>query len=250
MFEPTTEAEIVDLVKNSSGVRFFGAGHSFNDGIVSDNVLVSLDNYKGVISKDLENKRVTFKGGTRIREIAQLLLQDKLAFRALPSHDAQSIAGIISTDVHGTGRDWGFVSDLVKSIKLVDGKGDVHELKPSDDLFKAAIGGIGAVGIISEVTVKAVDRFNVEQKVEMSNVSFVKENFDRIFEKNKHFSLYLFPFTKRCQINTWNPTDKEQSFLGPLREFISIAKDSLLSAWFGGFMADTGLLPEVVAVRL
>ncbi len=243
--QPTTEAEIVDLVKNSSGVRFFGAGHSFNDGIVSDNVLVSLDNYKGVVSKDLENKRVTFKGGTRIREIAQLLLQDKLAFRALPSHDAQSIAGIISTDVHGTGRDWGFVSDLVKSIKLVDGKGDVHELKPSDDLFKAAIGGIGAVGIISEVTVKAVDRFNVEQKVEMSNVSFVKENFDRIFQKNEHFSLYLFPFTKRCQINTWNPTDKEQSFLGPLREFISIAKDSLLSAWFGGFMADTGLLQKL-----
>lgn len=242
---PTTEQEIVALLKSSSGVRFFGAGHSFNDGVVADSTLVSLDDYRGVVSKDLAQKQVTFKGGTRIREIARLLLGDGLAFGALPSHDAQSIAGIISTDVHGTGRDWGFVSQWVVRFKLIDAQGNVHVCKPSDELFKAAIGGIGAVGVISEVTVQAVDRFNVEQKVELSNLSFVRENFDHIFQRNKHFSLYLFPFTQRCQINTWNPTGKKKSFLGPLREFLSISKDALLSAWFGGFMADTGLLPKL-----
>jgi hypothetical protein len=58
-------------------------------------------------------------------------------------------------------------------------------------------------------------------------------------------SLYLFPFTDKCQINTWNTTDKTKSFLGPIREFLSISKDALLSAWFGGFMADTGILPRL-----
>ena len=85
---PASEEEIVALVKNSSGVRFFGAGHSFNDGIVADETLVSLDKYKGVLWKDLEAKQVAFKGGTRIRECAKLLLDDGLAFGALPSHDA------------------------------------------------------------------------------------------------------------------------------------------------------------------
>ena len=242
---PTTEEEIVNLVKNSTGIRTFGAGHSFNDGVVADDTLVSLDNYRGVIWKDLANKRVAFKGGTRVREAAQLLLADGLAFGALPSHDAQSLAGIMSTDVHGTGRDWGFVSELVVSLKLVDGRGDVHTCRPEDDLFKAAVGGIGAVGIITEVVVQAVERFNVEQKVELSNLTFVEQNLDQLLAQHEHLSLYLFPFTDRCQINTWNSTKKHTSFLGDFREFVSISLDALLAAWFGGLLAGTGLLPKL-----
>lgn len=226
-------------------MRLFGSGHSFNDGVVADDTLVSLDNYKGVVWKDLEKKQMAFKGGTRIREIAKILLDNGLAFSSLPSHDAQSIGGILSTDVHGTGRDWGFVSQLVVSLKVIDGKGDVHQCFPSDDLFKAAIGGIGTVGIISEVAVQAVDRFDIEQKVEMSTFTYVRNNLNSLLAKHEHLSLYVFPFADKCQINTWNSTKKKKSFLGPLREFLSISKDSLLSAWFGGFMAHSGLLPRL-----
>jgi D-arabinono-1,4-lactone oxidase/FAD binding domain len=243
--QPATEAEIVELVRNSSSLRCFGSAHSFNEGVVADDTLVSLDRYSGVVWKDLEKKQLCVRGGTRVRDVARLLLDEGLAFGALPSHDAQSIAGILSTDVHGTGRDWGFVSQWVVSLKLIDGTGNVHECQPSDDLFRAAIGGIGAVGIISEVVIQAFDRFNIEQKVELSNLSFVKSNFDRLWQGNAHLSIYFFPFTDRCQINTWNPTPKKQSFLGPLREFLSISMDALLSAWFGGFMAYARLLPTL-----
>jgi len=242
---PTTEEEIVNLVKTSKGIRVFGAGHSFNDGVVADDTLVSLDKYRGVLRKDAAKKQMAFKGGTRVREVARLLLEEGLAFGALPSHDAQSIAGILSTDVHGTGRDWGFISQWVVSLKLVDGRGDIHVLKPEDDLFKAAIGGIGAVGILTEVVVQAVDRFNVEQKVELSDASFVENNLDMLLRKHTHLSFYLFPFTNKCQINTWNPTTKPKSFLGDLREFVAISVDALLAAWFGGLMAGTGLLPKL-----
>lgn len=243
--QPTTEEEIVNLVKQATGIRLFGAGHSFNDGVVADATLVSLDKYRGVIWKDIPNKRVAFKGGTRVREVAKILLADGLAFGALPSHDAQSIAGILSTDVHGTGRDWGFVSEWVVSLKVVDGKGEVHVCQPTDDLFKAAIGGVGAVGIITEVVVQAVERFHVEQKVELSNSSFVENNLDRLLQEHTHLSLYLFPFTDKCQINTWNPTRQPKSFVGDFREFVSISLDALLAAWFGGLMARAGLLPKL-----
>ena len=245
--QPTTEQEIVDLVKRSKGIRFFGAGHSFNDGVVADEVLVSLDRYSGLISKDLAKKQICVKGGTRVRDVVKLLLDYDLAFVAQPSHDAQSIGGILSTDVHGTGKDWGFVSESVVSLKLIDGHGDIYECKPGDDLFKAVIGGIGAIGIISEVVVQGVDRFNIHQKVEISDLASVQKRFYELLE-NKHCSLYLFPFTDRCQINTWNPTTKEQSFLNTVREFVSISKDALLSAWFGGLMAITGLLDDLSSV--
>ena len=95
--QPSSEAEIVDLIKNSTGLRVFGAGHSFNAGVVADDTLVSLDRYQGVISKDLDKKQVALKGGTRVRDVSQLLFDVGLAFASLPSHDAQSIALQTST---------------------------------------------------------------------------------------------------------------------------------------------------------
>jgi FAD/FMN-containing dehydrogenase len=246
--QPANEKEIVELVKNSKSIRVFGSGHSFNGGILVDETLVSLDNYNGVIWKDLENKQLAVKAGTRVRDVIKELMANGLALAAQPSHDAQSIAGILSTDVHGTGRDWGFVSESVVKLKLIDGRGEVQECEPADDLFKAAIGGIGAVGIIVEVVLQGVDRFNVEQKVEITDLSYVESNFERLLQENEHFSLYLFPFTEKCQINTWNRSDREKSILGTLREFAAISIDALMAAWFGNFVAYTGLLPAVSTV--
>ncbi len=243
--QPTTEAEIVELIRTSRQLRVFGSAHSFNGGVVVDETLVSLDRYSGVISIDREKKQMTVKAGTRVRDVVRALLDERLAFAAQPSHDAQSIAGILSTDVHGTGKNWGFVSESIVKLKLVDGKGEIFECEPSDDLFKAAIGGIGAVGIILEVVVQGVDRFNVEQITEISDLSFVENNIEQLLEENDHFSLYLFPFTSKCQINTWNKASQGQSMWGTVREFLSISKDALLAAWFGNLVAYTGLLPAL-----
>ncbi len=133
--QPRTEEEIVNLVKSSNKIRLFGSGHSFNAGVVTDGTLISLDKYSGLIWKDLEKKQIAVKGGTRVRDVVKILLENGLAFKALPSHDAQSIAGILSTDVHGTGRDWGFVSETVVSLKIIDGRGDIHECLPTDEIF-------------------------------------------------------------------------------------------------------------------
>ena len=248
-FRPTTEREIVKRIGDSRSVRVFGSGHSFNTGVVSDHTLLSLDDYSGLVQKEPGKKQVAVKGGTRVRDVVKLLLKEGLAFRALPSHDAQSIAGILSTDVHGTGNvhgtenEWGFVSQSVMRLKLIDGKGEVHVCEPTDDLFKAAIGGVGALGIITEVMVQGVERFTVEQRVQTANLSFVKQNLERLIENNEHLSLYLFPFTDKCRINTWNRTDKKQSVLGDLREFARTSADALAAAWVGNLIAYTGLLP-------
>ena len=243
--KPTTEEEIVELIKNAGSVRVFGSGHSFNSGVVSDETLVSLDDYSGLVWKDLDKKQVAVKGGTRVRDVVALLIEEGLAFRALPSHDAQSVAGILSTDVHGTGRDWGFVNESVVGLKLIDGKGEVHECVPEDDLFKAAVGGIGAVGVISEVVVQGVERFDVEQKVQTRTLASVEEELDQLLQENEHLSLYVFPFADKCRVNTWNRTHREPSALGDLREFVRISIDALGAAWLGNLIAYTGLLRKV-----
>jgi hypothetical protein len=241
--EPSKEEEIVRIVGSSAKVRVFGAGHSFNEGNVSDQVLISLDNYSGLVSKDLANDQITVKGGTRVRDVVRLLAQDGLAFAALPSHDAQSMAGILSTDVHGTGRDWGFISSSVVRLTLLDGNGATIACDPADDLFKAAIGGVGAVGIILEVTIQGVPRFNINQRVDIRDLDVVKRNLDTLLGTNDHFSLYLFPFSDQCQVNTWNRTDQPHSPNADIREFCNISLDALLAAWVGNLLAYAKLLP-------
>lgn len=243
--EPASEDELRHLVLSSRRLRVFGSAHSFNAGVVTDATLVSLDRYAGVVDANRRDDQLTVKGGTRVRDVAAALLERGLAFSALPSHDAQSIGGILSTDVHGTGRNWGFVSEHVVALKVMDGRGEVHQVVPSDDLFQAAIGGLGAAGIILEVTVRAVPRFNIEQRVEVSDLGYVERHFDRLHAENEHLSLYLFPFTEKCQINTWNRTSRPQSRLGDVREWAAISIDALLAAWFGSLIAYTGLLPRL-----
>ncbi len=250
--EPRSEQEIVQIIGESRSVRVFGSAHSFNGGVVSEDTLMSLDAYSGPAGGaperdrgDRDAGRLRVKGGTRVRDVVELLLARGLAFEAMPSHDAQSIGGILSTDVHGTGVRWGFVSDSVVGLKIVDGNGDTHECGPSDDLFKAAIGGIGAVGVITEVTVEGVPRFNVEQRVAIEDLAYVQHNLERLLAENDHLSLYLFPFSTKCQVNTWNAARRGRSALGGLREFLSISADALLAAWIGNLLAYTGLLPKL-----
>ena len=238
---PETETEIVNLVRDAQRIRFFGSGHSFNSGVVSDETLVSLDRYAGIVK--IEGDLVTVKGGTRMRDVTRMLLENGRAFEALPSHDAQSIAGILSTNVHGTGRDWGFVGEMVERLRIIDGTGAIHDVTPADDLFRAAIGGIGAVGIISEVTVRTVERFNVEQCFKLVPREEVEANLDAMLAKHKHLSLYIFPFAKVCQVSTWEPTTNSQTFMDDLREWLAISFDALNAAWFGNLMAYTGFLP-------
>ncbi|HEX6383059.1 MAG TPA: FAD-binding protein, partial [Anaerolineae bacterium] len=243
--QPATEEEIIELIRRPGSLRVFGSAHSFNSGVVTEGTLVSLDKYSGVIWLDRERKQLAVKGGTRMRDVIKALYDEGLAFAALPSHDSQSIAGILSTDVHGTGREWGFVSESIVSLKLINGKGELLECQPSDPLFKAAVGGVGAVGVIVEVVVQGVDRFNVAQKVEVSELAFVEKNLDRLLQENDHLSLYLFPFTDKCQLNTWNRTVQKRSYFGSLREFLAISKDALIAAWFGNLAAYTRLLPAI-----
>jgi FAD/FMN-containing dehydrogenase len=241
--EPSKEEEIVRAVRDAAKVRVFGSGHSFNEGDVSDQLLISLDNYSGLVSKDLANSQITVRGGTRVRDVVKLLAQDGLAFAALPSHDAQSIAGILSTDVHGTGSAWGFVSSSVVRLTLLDGNGAIIVCDTADDLFKAAIGGVGAVGIILEVTIQGVPRFNINQRVDIRDLDEVKRSLDTHVATNHHFSLYLFPFSDQCQVNTWNRTDQPHSPAADIREFCNISLDALLAGWVGNLLAYTRLLP-------
>lgn len=83
----------------------------------------------------------------------------------------------------------------------------------------------------------------VRHGVDICDLQEVRRSLDTLVATNDHFSLYLFPFTDQCQVNTWNHTDRPDSWGADIREFCNISLDALLAAWMGNLLAYTKLLP-------
>lgn len=98
---PVSLKEIQELVKhardNKRRVRVVGAGHSRSPIALSEDMYISLDKYEGLTGIDEDAMLASFKGGTRIRKINEILRSKGFSLSILPAIDEQTIAGAIST---------------------------------------------------------------------------------------------------------------------------------------------------------
>jgi FAD-linked oxidoreductase len=211
---PVREEEIVEIVRRAATekkkIRLIGSGHSFTPLCVTDNYLISLDKYQGLISVDKDNRLATVKAGTKINTLNLLLDAHGLALENMGDIDVQSIAGAISTGTHGTGSELGNVSTQVQSLKFVDGRGDVRVCSRNEDpeLFRAAAISLGSLGIITEVTLKCELSYNLAIQVRKRKLSELMEEYPALNRKNRHFEYYWFPNTDYAMTKELTITDE------------------------------------------
>src|SRR5262252_6133946 len=157
--QPATEAEVSDLVKDAAAkggrIRTTGAGHSWAQFVVTDKTLLQLDKLKKALIADITKQRFTVQAGVRLKDLVEMLALDGLALRNMGSITEQSIAGAISTGTHGTGIRLGNIPTAIVGLNLVTGTGDVLKITEADkDLLNAARVSVGALGIITQVTIQ------------------------------------------------------------------------------------------------
>jgi L-gulonolactone oxidase len=199
---PRTEQQLVDIVKEarSAGtcVRTQGAGHSFNSLLLTKDTLVSLDALERPIT--VQGNRVTIPGGMRLKCAIEQLRKRGLAFRNLGSITEQSIAGAFSTGTHGSGLRLGAIPTQVVGVRLVTGNGDVHTITENDtrDLAAARI-NLGALGIITEVTLECVPDYKLEYSAYLTRLDDVLGEIDALNSENDRVVLWwtLMPLVPR-----------------------------------------------------
>lgn len=209
---PSSEAEIVDLVRRCAAagrkLRVVGAGHSFTPLVQTDAVLMSLDRYQGLEHVDRERGVATIRAGTRLKALGALLFAHGLAQENLGDIDVQSIAGAISTGTHGSGLGFGSLSTQVIGLTLVTASGAVMECSEQHNraVFKAAQVSLGALGIISRVTLRLVPAYRLVYTWDKQPLATTLAHFDHAIRAHRNFEFYWFPYTTTTQIKMLDVT--------------------------------------------
>lgn len=207
---PSTEAEVQKVVQRAAEqrrkIRLIGTGHSFTPLCATDDILISLDNYQGLITADRETCQATVKAGTKLHKLGEVLFAEGLAMENMGDIDAQSIAGTISTGTHGTGKAFGTISTQVVGLRLVNGKGEIVACSPTENpaLFKAAQVSLGALGVITAVTLQCVPAYKLQLQNRQEPLAAVLETVAERISQNRHFEYYWIPYTQTAWTKTSN----------------------------------------------
>jgi len=235
--QPTSEQEICEAVAKARHLRVVGGGHSFNSSPISEEMLLSLDRYDRILNVEKDRKVVKVQAGIRLRDLGEKLTGLGLALPCLGSTNAQSIAGLVSTDLHGTGRDHGFLSEQVNSLRIVDASGKAQTYQKDSPVFRAAFGGIGCAGVITEVELQCVDAFHLCKTVKIISRQQAENCTDQLIAENDHVSFYYVGSVKAdsVRMNCWNRTSEPCSRSKTLNKLSTELGDMLYSGYIFGF---------------
>jgi L-gulonolactone oxidase len=205
---PAGEEEIAAIVRAAAErgehVKVIGSGHSFTDIGCTDGCLIKLDRYNKVLEVDRDAATITAQAGVTILELSDALAHFGLAMENMGDVGYQTISGAISTATHGTGERFRNISSQVLALSLVLADGTVLRCSPDLDpeAFKAAQVGLGALGVLSTVTLRCVPAYNIHSVQEPRRIDELLDQFDELCKQNDHFELFWFPHTEWAQAIT------------------------------------------------
>ncbi|KAL9103695.1 MAG: hypothetical protein Q9163_001289 [Psora crenata] len=183
-------------------IALTGCGHSPSDLTCTSSWLVNLDHMDEILHADKETNVVFMQAGIRLRDLGRKLReQHGLAMPNLGSIDHQSIAGAMATATHGSSTRHGLLSQSVLGLKIMLANGKVvscsKEQRP--DLFRAALVSLGALGIITEVTLQAVPAFDIEWTQTLHPLKEIVGDWEKDIWTAKEFTrVWWMPYMKRC----------------------------------------------------
>lgn len=239
---------IQDSIDNNERMRAYGSAWSLsNVAHQQDRMLFNARlNIKQEIKDDnlheltphLAENLFLFQCGTTVKEISEYLFDRGKSLKACGASNGQTIAGAISTGVHGAAIEDGSIQDCVVGLQLIIGPGanDIvyleRESEPAlndefavsihakpirhDALFNAALVSLGAFGIIHGVVVEAEDLYLLKRyvkKISKADAMQIAETMDfqnanfRIDEEVKPDGKVNEPYHYKLYINPYKPAE-------------------------------------------
>lgn len=216
LYSATSLEDLRSFVRGQSGVKVLGTRHCFNDIADSAGCLLSLQPMERIVALDPAASTVTIQGSISYGQLAPYLEGRGFALKNLASLPHISVAGACSTATHGSGETNGNLATAVSGLQMVTAAGDVVELsrRQNGETFHAAVVGLGALGVITRITLDLQPTFTMRQYVyENFPLKSVEDHFDSV--EASAYSVSLFTdWQNQIVRGVWikSRTEKDQAF--------------------------------------
>ncbi|MCW5909117.1 MAG: FAD-binding protein [Chitinophagales bacterium] len=209
-FQPETETEIAEVVRSSNKIRLTGTGHSWSDICLSNHTLLNLDRYNKVLYCDKANLQVTVQAGIKLWQLNEYLDKQGLALKNLGSIAEQSVAGAISTGTHGSGINYQILASQIEQFALIKPDGNrvtIHH-KNDKNFFDTSVVNLGALGVISELTLNVAPSFRLHDQTYVADFDKVIDCLDELVNTTDHFKLWWFPHVEKVVVYRYTRTQE------------------------------------------
>ncbi len=208
--------QIKRAVEDKKRIKAIGSALSWSDIIdMPENVILFNDMDK-VLKVDKDKQQICVQAGARLKDVNELLAQNGLAFDNFGSIVLQTAAGYIGTGTHGTGAKTPILSASIDKLRLIDGLGKIHELDAENEpeLFSAARVNLGCLGVVTEITFRCVEAFDLEESLELVDFDTALADLDTYLNTNDYCKLWWLPYTDKIQVYKFNKTNKPKGGAG------------------------------------
>ncbi len=206
---PSSTDGIAEAVEDADELRAAGSGHSFSPLVATDETLVSLEEYTGVVSVDEDEGKGTARTGTVLAEFNTEIADHGLAMENLGDVDRQTVSGAVSTGTHGTGQ-FGVIATQLSEAEMVTADGSVRTFSRGDDEFGAAQVSLGALGVLTELEFDLVPSYGLELVRRKESLEDCLSNFHGYVEQNRNFEFFWFPNTRTAITKRLNEAPSEE----------------------------------------
>jgi xylitol oxidase len=212
LYAANSVEQVQEFVRQQNNLKVLGTRHCFNKIADSAHQLLSLKTMDKVVAVAPQAHTVTVEAGITYGQLCPYLDSKGFALHNLASLPHISIAGACSTATHGSGDKNGNLATAVSALEIVNAAGKVVNLSRQQDgeTFQGAVVGLGALGVITKVTLDVQPSFKMQQYVyENLPLSELKDHFDAI--ESSAYSVSLFTDWQKHRINeVWLKSRIEQ----------------------------------------
>jgi xylitol oxidase len=185
--------EVQKLVKQHAKIKVLGTRHCFNGIADSTANLLSLAPMDRVVELDAKARTVTVEAGMRYGHLCPYLHDKGFALHNLASLPHICIAGAIATATHGSGDKNGNLATAVAGLEIVTAAGEVLRLSREKDakIFAGAVVNLGALGVVTKVTLDVQPTFEVRQDVYQDlPLAQLQDHFEEVLSAGYSVSLF------------------------------------------------------------
>ncbi len=190
---PATVQDARAFIAKEKKFKVLGTRHCFNNIADSTDQLLQLSQLPADIVINAGARTVTVGGAVRYGQLAEYLHQNGYALHNLASLPHISVAGSTATATHGSGIHNGNLSSVVAALEFITAAGETVTLSrdKDGDRFLGAVVHLGAIGVVTRVTLDIMPTFNVRQDVyENLALQQLEHNFDAIMGAGYSVSLF------------------------------------------------------------